>query len=163
MLELPITLDVKIDDRLIAQLDTTNVLLRELIDAIKLPLISFEVRIPVMKTYKDNHDDFTLTLQIVGKDAEGRTIKDAPIPDGHTLTLQSDSPGVFSVTPIPENPKSFSCHVEGPNEGEESSQANLTATLTNADGNLVASGVEQVVVTLGDLQAITSINIPLPD
>lgn len=155
MIELPIKIEVTIPGLLEA--------LREIIEKLGTPKPSFQLEFEtLMPTYKATHPDFTFRIKIRAVDAEGHSIADAPIPQGSTLVVTSDAPSVFSVVQDTVDPKLVSAHVEGPLPGTESSTANVTAQLFDAQSNLVATGVAQVVVTVGDPTAITEIVLDLP-
>lgn len=115
-----------------------------------------------MPTFKSNREDFTFNIVLGAVDAEGNVISDAPIPTGHTLTVTSDNTACFEVTQDATSPKVVNCHVGGPNPDGTPSQANVVANLFDPSSNLVATGANQVTVTVGDPTSITNIAVNLP-
>lgn len=110
-----------------------------------------------VKIYKADRPDFDFNITIVATDSEGNVIPNAPIPVGHTLTVTSDSDLAFSVIQDAADPRIVHAHVGSPG------QANLTANLMDPAGLLVATGGEQITVTVGDPAAITAITLNLPE
>jgi hypothetical protein len=167
LVELPIRFEVTVkqDERLLASLDQIVFSLQQIVRALPSPRPIFKLEFEtIMPTYKATHPDFTFRVRIRATDAEGHSIADAPIPAGFSLSVVSDATAVFSVAldPTDASGKQFLAHVEGPLPGSESSTANVTASLFDATSNLVASGVSQVIVTVGDPTAITEIVLDLP-
>lgn len=125
---------------------------------------NYDVRIKLMpRVIKADHVDFDIPVTVNATDSEGNPVKGGGLPAGFTLTLTSDNDAAFSVTPDPSNPLNFKAHVGGPNPDGNPNLASLTATLNDANGVLVATDAEAIVVTAGDPSAISGINIVFPD
>lgn len=116
----------------------------------------------LMATYKSDRPDFDFNIVLGAVDSEGNVISDAPIPTGHTLTVVSDNTAAFTVTQDTTDPKLIHAHVGGPNPDSTPSTANVTASIFDPASNLVATGVAQVVVTVGDPTLITNLVVNLP-
>lgn len=156
MIELPIT---------ISNLDRIADALEKLVQIQSAARFSFQPKLNLGEdmTYKDDRPDFDFSVAIAATDSEGHFIPDSPIPAGHTLTVTSDNPDAFTVTQDANDPKLIHAHVGGPNADSTPAQANVVANLMDPANNLVASGVAQVIVTVGDPTAITAISVNLPE
>jgi hypothetical protein len=155
MIELPIT---------ISHLDRIADSLERLVQIVSASRFGYQLTLEgVMPVYKADHADFDGRIVIGAVDSEGDIITDAPIPAGHTLTITSDNPTAFTATQDTADAKLVHYHVGSPNTDGSPSQANVTATLTDPAGNMVATGASQVTVTAGDPTAITGITVMLPE
>ena len=117
----------------------------------------------LMPTYKSDRPDFDFNVMITATDSEGNAIPNAPIPAGHTLTVDSDNSAAFSVIQDLADSRLVHAHVGGPNPDGTPAMANVMAKLFDPADNLVAVGSALVTVTVGDPAAISAINLNLPE
>lgn len=102
-----------------------------------------------MYIVKDNNPDVAYSL-VVGevKDAEGSVIADPQL----SVEVVSDNPAAVAVAPAP-NGKSGSISFGAPG------QANLTANVKDAAGNILATGAASFTVTTGDPASVASVGL----
>jgi hypothetical protein len=116
-----------------------------------------------MPIYKSDRPDFDFRVTITAADSEGNSIPDAPVPEGHMLTVLSSNPSAFEVAQDPGDPRFIHAHVGGPNPDGTPSQATVRANLFDPANNLIATGEASVTVTVGDPTAISAITLNLPE
>jgi hypothetical protein len=116
-----------------------------------------------MPTYKADRLDFDAAVKISAKDSEGNVIPDISVPAGHSLTVSSDNPSALTATQDIPNSKLVHYHVGGPNADGTPATANVSATLTDSVGNVVAADTAVVTVTAGDAETTTGISLGLPE
>lgn len=114
------------------------------------------------RVIKADHADFDITIDVTAVDSEGNVVKGSKLPEGFSLTLVSDNVDAFEVLPSTDNPLLFRAHVGGPTPEGDPNPANLVATLTDADGVVLATDAEAIVVTAGDPAAIKGITVNFP-
>lgn len=114
------------------------------------------------RVIKADHPDFDILIEVESVDSEGNVVKGGGLPEGNTLTLVSDNVDAFEVTASADNPLKFRAHVGGPTAEGDPNPANLVATLTDADGVVLATDAEAIVVTAGDPAAIKGITVNFP-
>lgn len=99
---------------------------------------------------KDDHQDESFSISIGNvTDAEGHTIPD---PAGLKVAVQSSDESVVSVT-FDEASKSGSVSFGAPGV------ASLTASVTNANGDILGSGAADFTVTTGDPAAVSDVKL----
>lgn len=98
----------------------------------------------------DDHQDETFSISIGGvTDAEGQPISD---PTGLSVDVKSSDASVVAVSFDPES-KSGSVSFGSPGV------ASLTASVTNAKGDILGSGAADFTVTTGDPAAVSDVKI----
>lgn len=107
-----------------------------------------EVRIVFL--VKDDHQDESFSIEIGGvTDAEGHAIAD---PSGLSIEVASSDDSVVAVS-FDEASKSGSVSFGGPGV------ASVTASVTNAKGDILGSGAADFTVTTGDPAAVSNVKI----
>lgn len=99
---------------------------------------------------KNDHQDESFSISIGGvTDAEGEAL---PNTNGLTVAVESSDPAVVSVDFDPSN-NTGTAHFG------QSGVASLTASVTNAAGEILGSGAADFTVTTGDPAAVSDVKL----
>ena len=112
------------------------------------PQEKFLGRIKILFKVADDHQDEPFSIEVGGvTDAEGQPIPDA---SGLTVAVASSDDSVVGVS-FDEASNSGSVHFGAPGV------ASVTATVSNAKGDILGSGAADFTVTTGDPAAVSDV------